>query len=151
MNELEPPIGAAEFRRRLTVLCSSGVGPGLPRKRRDTHILLRSMAMCFDPAVRYPEGAVGDVLKRWLDAAGPRVALDHVSLRRTLVDEGYLVRDPAGAAYEVRWAGRGGIAFETAVDLLGPEEILKAAREKPPGGRRESGPRSGSQREGPSA
>lgn len=139
MNELEPPIGAAEFTRRLAVLCSSGVGPGLPRKRRDTHILLRSMAMCFDPAVRYSERAVGDVLKRWLEAAGPRVALDHASLRRTLVDEGYLGRDPAGAAYEARWIGRGGIAFEAAVDNLLPLALLIASRDRPPGRGREAG------------
>ena len=123
----EPPIDAAEFKRRLVALCASGVGPGLPRKQRDTHILLRSMAMRFDPAGRYSERAVGEVLKRWLAAAGPRVELDHVSLRRTMVDEGYLVRDPAGASYEVRWTGRAGITFAAAVDALDVEEILGAA------------------------
>ena len=129
----EPAIDEAEFRRRLTALCASGVGPGLPRKRRDTHILLRSMAMSFDPAARYPERAVGDVLKRWLALAGPRVELDHVSLRRTLVDEGYLVRDVAGAVYEVRRSGRAGVQFAPAVDLLDIEAILQTAQ--PGGGR----------------
>lgn len=122
-----PPIDAAEFKRRLVALCASGVGPGLPRKRRDTHILLRSMAMHFDPAGRYTERAVGEVLKRWLAAAGPRVELDHVGLRRTLVDEGYLARDAAGAAYEVRWTGRAGVTFAAAVDALDVAEILRAA------------------------
>jgi hypothetical protein len=139
MSEPEPPVDAAEFRRRLAALCASGVGPGLPRKRRDTHILLRSMAMGFDPAGRYSERAVGEVLKRWLAAAGPRVDLDHVSLRRTLVDEGYLTRDAAGASYEVRWTGRAGITFEAAVDELRPLDLLVAVRDRPPGRGREAG------------
>ncbi len=126
MENREPLIDEAEFRRRLTALCASGVGPGLPRKRRDTHILLRSMAMSFDPAGRYTERAVGEVLKHWLELAGPRVELDHVSLRRSLVDEGYLVRDPAGAAYEVRRSGRAGILFAAAVDLLDVAQILRS-------------------------
>jgi hypothetical protein len=137
---IEPPIGAAEFERRLAVLCASGVGPGLPRRRRDMHILLRSAAMCFALDRRYPERAVGDVLRQWLEAAGPRVELDHVTLRRTLVDEGYLVRDAAGTAYEIERRGRGGFVFETAVDGLDPERILRAARDKPPGRRRGVGP-----------
>lgn len=139
MSEPEPPIDAAEFKRRLAALCASGVGPGLPRKRRDTHILLRSMAMGFDPAGRYSERAVGEVLRRWLAAAGPRVDLDHVSLRRALVDEGYLARDAAGASYEVRWTGRGGVTFAAAVDELRPLDLLVAARDQPPGRGRAAG------------
>ena len=59
----EPPayeaVGEAEFRRRLIALLTGGVGPGLPRKRRDRHILLRSMILCFDPAGSCSEREVG--------------------------------------------------------------------------------------------
>jgi hypothetical protein len=126
--DAKPLVAEAEFRRRLIALLTGGVGPGLPRKRRDRHILLRSMILCFDPAGRYSEREVGAVLRDWLTLAGPRVELDHVSLRRSLVDEGYLVRDTAGAAYEIRRDGRAGISFAAGVDELDVAAILRAAQ-----------------------
>ena len=71
------------------------------------------------------------MLKGWLALAGPRVELDHVSLRRSLVDEGYLVRDAAGVAYEIRRGGRTGTPFAAEVDELDVAAILRAAQ---PGG-----------------
>jgi hypothetical protein len=60
---------------RITVM------PSRPAKRR---LLLDCVAQAFEPGHRYPEAAVDDVLKALTD--------DHASLRRHLVDEGFLSR-----------------------------------------------------------
>jgi len=94
-------MGPEEFMKRLAGLCASGVGPGMPRRLRDAQILLASMALCFKPGMRYTEREVGEVLQGWLEAAGPRVDLDHASMRRALVDGRFLDRDARGTTYQL--------------------------------------------------
>lgn len=114
-------IPAEEFPKRLAALCLSGIGPGFPRRQRDTQVLLQSMAMCFQPGEHYTERNVKEILCSWLEAAGPRAELDHAMMRRALVDAGYLVRDRAGSTYELSSAeGR---------DDLDPLHVMREARE----------------------
>jgi hypothetical protein len=121
-------IGSEEFTKRLAGLCASGVGPGFPRRQRDARILLASMALCFRRGVRYTEREVGQILQTWVEAAGPRVDLDHASMRRALVDFHYLDRDPRGTIYELS---------NCDPDLLNPDwqslnplQVLREARER---------------------
>ena len=87
-----------EAARRLRALSSGGVGPGLPRRRRDQWILLHAACSALPPAP-LDERALNEMLKAWLLGLGPRVDLDHVSLRRALVDDGFVERTPDGASY----------------------------------------------------
>jgi hypothetical protein len=93
---METAIDTGEFERRMVALCLGGVGPALPRRRRDRHILLKSAVLLLGHGRAYTEAAINGLLESWLDAVGPAVRLDHVSLRRHLIDQGYVVRDPAG-------------------------------------------------------
>jgi hypothetical protein len=140
-------ISVEEFNRRLRALARGGVGPGLPRRVADAHILLESVALTLPDAPIYTEKELGEALREWLAAAGPRVDIDPVSLRRYLVDAGYLVRDPAGRAYRVERRPPRGPAFDADVDALEPLALLAACRERPapgPGVRMGSGPAAGS-------
>jgi hypothetical protein len=137
-------ISASEFNRRLRALARGGVGPGLPRRVADAHILLKSVALTLAAASPYTEKELGEALRLWLAAAGPRVDIDPVSLRRCLVDAGYLVRDPAGRAYRVEQRPPRGSAFDVEVEELEPLALLAACRERAapgPGGR--TGPAAG--------
>ena len=87
-----------EAARRLRALSSGGIGPGLPRRRRDQWILLFSAAREL-PAGTLDERSLNEMLKAWLAGLGPRVEVDHVSLRRALVDDGFVERTPDGASY----------------------------------------------------
>ncbi|MBD3348998.1 MAG: DUF2087 domain-containing protein [Candidatus Eisenbacteria bacterium] len=120
-------IAAPEFRQRVADLCLGGVGPGLPRRRRDRHILLKAAAMELGQGREYAEGVVNRVLESWLEALGPAVRMDHVSLRRYLIDEGYVVRDNAGSVYRVRAAGAQPEEFESEVESLDALEIVRRA------------------------
>ncbi|HET9887948.1 MAG TPA: DUF2087 domain-containing protein [bacterium] len=120
------PIEREEFVKRLAGLCASGVGPGMPRRSRDAQILLASMALCFQPGRRYTEREVGEALQSWLEAAGPRVDLDHASMRRALVDGRYLDRDARGTTYQRSAVNPERIAPEWM--SLDPLYILQEAR-----------------------
>jgi len=121
----EPVITAELFKRRLARLCLSGELPALPRSQQDRHILLKSMQLVFKHGVNYSEREVNDLLDRWKDKVGVNLACDCVSLRRALVDHGYLVRPTDGSRYTT---GIVSGLFEPGADLLDPEEVVVTAR-----------------------
>jgi hypothetical protein len=57
----------------------------LPARQSKRRIVLARLALEFDVGVRYPEREVNQMLRRFHD--------DHASLRRYLVDEGFLSRE----------------------------------------------------------
>lgn len=124
-------ISAEEFRSRFRALRRGGVGPGLPKRRRDAQIFLRAAATALAPGVPYSEKAVGEALTAWLRRTGGRVEMDHVTLRRYLVDAGYLVRDAAGTSYDLHRSGRGIAVFEDAVDSIEAADLLEPLAPRP--------------------
>ena len=91
-------VPRADAERRLRALTSGGVGPGLPRRRVDQWILLAAAAEFLgDPPL--DERSLNEKLVSWLEGLGPRVSVDHVTLRRALVDEGFVERSANGARY----------------------------------------------------
>jgi hypothetical protein len=61
----------------------------LPAQRARRRIVLEHVASSFEPGLRYPEREVDAVLRAWTEGG----LLDHVTLRRYLVDENLLDRD----------------------------------------------------------
>jgi len=120
-------ITSSEFERRIAALCLGGVGPGLPRKRRDRRILLKGVALLLGHGRAYTESSLNAVLESWLAAAGPAVRFDHVSLRRYLIDEGYVARDVAGSEYRVCLSSEWSDLFEREVDDVDVLETVRAA------------------------
>ena len=123
-------IPAIEFERKIAELCLGGVGPGLPRKSRNRHILLKAAAMAIGQGSQRTEKEINELLASWLDALGPTVRLDHVSLRRHLIDEGYVERDPAGAVYNIHNPDSQPVQFEPAVEAFDTIQVLRRASEE---------------------
>ncbi len=73
----------------------------LPKKRGDQTVLLALACARFDSARVYREDDVNDTLQAWLEGFTSPITMDHVSFRRQLVDEYFLLRDAAGTAYRV--------------------------------------------------
>ena len=120
-------ITADEFKRRLEALCLSPGGRGLPRKRRDCDILFKSIILALEPSRDYSEKEVNQAVEEWLADIGQAIEIDYVTLRRHLVDAGYLIRDLAGTSYRV---GLEVIAdlFEPAADTIDPRAVVEEAR-----------------------
>jgi hypothetical protein len=98
----EPLIDAELFKERLLNLCVRGRSAVLPRRQWDRQVLLKSAVLTLDRSVAYTERQLGHALKLWLaELGGAFSEIDHVALRRLLVDDGYLARDPAGSSYRV--------------------------------------------------
>jgi hypothetical protein len=65
---------------------------GLPRKEKRKAALLRHIATSFKKSRKYKEPEVNEILKRFMDE-------DYVTLRRYLVDYGFLSRESDGSVY----------------------------------------------------
>jgi hypothetical protein len=133
----QPPVTAQEFEARLASLSLTGGGTGLPRKPRDRHIVLRAVAQALgeargftESAMSLSESAVNLALGDWLDGAGTWLLVDHVTLRRELVDHGYLRRDTAGSRYDLCVDGRSQVAFDPDVSAVDGAEVVRVARER---------------------
>ena len=92
-------ITAPQFTDRFAALVLAG--RELPKKELDRHILLISSILKIQPGRQYSEKAINEELQVWIIHFGRSFGLDHVTLRRYLVDEKYLVRDPAGGTYKL--------------------------------------------------
>lgn len=88
-----PPAAAPAANPRESILRTflrDGTLTGLPAQRGRRRVVLEHLTeRSFEPGVRYPERAVDDALRPWCDGG----AVDHVALRRYLIDERLLSRD----------------------------------------------------------
>jgi len=122
---MESKISIAEFKDRLEVLCLRG-GRGFPRKQRDQHILFKSIVLMLETRRDYTENEVNECLAKWLSEVGQAIEIDHVSLRRYLVDAGYLTRDVAGRSYRVDPEQTAGL-FEVGIEEINPIAVVAEA------------------------
>ena len=106
-------ISAQEFADRFITLCArGGAGRELPRKRRDRWILYRSIQTRLFDEHPLHEREVTARIQDWLMEPGRDFAADAVTLRRELVDEGFLERDGYGREYKVSRAHERNVRFE---------------------------------------
>ena len=126
----EGKILMAEFEERLAVICLGGAGSSFPRRLRDRHILYRTIIQTLDPSKRYSESQVNEVLQQWLLDIGTCLDTDHVTLRRYLIDERYLLREADGAEYTVNPAGRSVFEFDDSISGIDPFVVIQSARDR---------------------
>ena len=109
-------------------LLANGPLTALPVKRADEALLLRMAAAHFEAGKPYREAEVNDLLERWLATFCEPHGIDHVTLRRRLVDTHFLVRDTAGAEYRLA-PGKGGELAADATLKEEPARVLEEIRE----------------------
>jgi hypothetical protein len=124
--EMASKIRTAEFKIRLAMLCLKGGGRGVPRKHRDQHILFKSITLMLETKRDYTEDELNECLVKWLSQMGRTIEIDHVSLRRYLVDAGHLTRDKAGRSYRVDPEQTVGL-FEAGIDEINPVAVVEEA------------------------
>ena len=122
-------ITANEFKKRLFELCSLSGLSGLPRKSRDRHILLKSVTLLLDKTREYSEGEINQELQSWLTVVGSSIGLDHVELRRRLIDHEYLGRCKDGSRYWVAVSSRQQMEFEREIEGVDVPLLIKQSRQ----------------------
>ena len=111
-------------------LCVSSGLRGIPRKNRDRHILLKSITLILALKKDYAEHELNDDLRAWLRDVGSTIRrLDHVYLRRLLVDEEYVGRSRDGSRYWVAVGSRYQAVFAPDVDDVDVRGVITAARD----------------------
>ena len=86
-----------EFVERLCRLGADGASRRFPRNSRDREILMQSVVMQLDSERSYSEQEINAQLKAWSRDVAPSIEIDHVTLRRLLVDYQRLERTADGA------------------------------------------------------
>lgn len=119
------PISEQELKKRLADLCVNSRITAMPGRARGRAILLMSVVATLDWTRDYSEADINDELRSWPRDVAPSLEMDHVHLRRVLVDEGFLTRRTDGSEYAAAIpSGR----FSEAVPELDIYETLGAAR-----------------------
>jgi len=126
----EQIISVEEYEERLAAICLKGAGASFPRRFRDRQILYRSIIQTLDRDKKYSEPELNDAIQDWLLNIGSCLDMDHVTLRRYLIDEGYLSRSADGAAYQVSEARMDSIEFEPSIAAIDPVTVIQAAKDR---------------------
>jgi len=123
------PITCDEFKQRLIDLCVHSSLTSLPHRLRDRHILMKSMVLDLSTDQKYTEKEIDERLKLWLATIGCVRSLDHVTLRRQLIEYGYLGRERDGSCYWLCSTGKDQELFEPSVENIDVNEIIRSSRE----------------------
>jgi len=105
--------------RVLKRLLVNGPLTGLPRRPGDQTLLLRLAASRFETQRAYRESEVNEVLRSWLQTFCAPFGIDHVTMRRLMVDSRLLARDRSGSAYRIDPAR---------IEALGAGEAIEPAQ-----------------------
>lgn len=123
-------ITTEQFIKRTSELCLKSGMSGLPKDESDQHILLKSMMLAFDAQEKYSEQEVNEKLAYWCSHISQIKDLDHVTLRRRLVDTGYLIRSSDGSSYQAALSGPFQPIFEEGILQVDLEAVLQAKKEE---------------------
>jgi hypothetical protein len=119
-------IAVIQFADRFAALVLAG--RELPRKHLDRHIVLISSILKLEPRRQYSEKEINEQLQIWIIHFGRSFGLDHVTLRRYLIDEKYLTRDPAGGIYQLATEGLP-YTFDESIRELDLEKLVAEAQQ----------------------
>lgn len=98
-----------------------------PKRRADLIVLLALASARFEGGRAYREDDVNDCLVEWLEPFVLPDAIDHVTLRRVLVDEQFLLRNATGTAYRLN-VPKLEETIDVAARSVDPSVVLAAQR-----------------------
>jgi hypothetical protein len=124
------PLSSEQFSKRLAELCLRSNLAAIPKKELDQHILLKSAVLLIGSTAVFTEKEISARLEIWTSEVCKIQNFDRVSLRRWLVDAGYLSRSKDGAAYQIAQPAPLPQLFAPQVDQLDVLQILSAARDE---------------------
>ena len=111
--------------RALRRLLANGPLDNVPKRPADQELLVRLAAATLDEGREYGEAELNEHLKTWLATFTAAYGIDHVTLRRMLIDSRLMARTKSGSMYALNPARREG--WESLRDVR-PEEVLEDVR-----------------------
>ena len=111
-------------------LFSGGIIDNMPKRPADAQLIFALAASSLTSQVKYSEIEINEHLKEWLNVFASTEVLDHVTIRRCLIDHGLVLREPSGATYEANQAVISSY-IDAGARTIHPGDILEAVqREK---------------------
>jgi len=126
----DQPVTKDYFIKRIGDLCLKSGLAGFPKDMTDQHILLKSAIIMIGQSGSFTEQEINEKLETWVRHISQNKGIDRVTLRRRLVDTGYLVRSKDGASYQIAPPETQPRSFEPAIEQLDILRIIEAAREE---------------------
>lgn len=124
------PMTQDQFTRRLVALCLRSGLAGMPKDDVDQHILFKSAALLVGSDEVFTEKEITERLQVWLTKVCVIKHFDKVTLRRYLIDSGYLIRNNNGTGYQVANPSPQPELFDPSVNQVNPVEAIREAREE---------------------
>ena len=124
------PITREYFMKRLTELCLKSGLAGFPKDETSLHILLKSAVLLMGQPDQLNEKEVNAKLEVWVREVAQSGGMDRVSLRRELVDRGYLSRSADGSVYQIARPGPCPELFDEIIEQLDISQEIEIAREE---------------------
>ena len=90
-----------DLHRTLKRLLANGPLTAVPKRPSDQELLVNMAALQFDPDKSYGEKEVNEKLRLWLQTFCEPFGIDHVTLRRLMVDSRAMSRTKSGSTYRV--------------------------------------------------
>lgn len=128
-SEKKTKISKSDFINRLNKLCGKSDLIQFPKNHTDRFVLLESIALTFKPQKKYSEKSINETVAEWIENMAKESYLDHVTLRRYLVDFGLIERDPAGHQYHVSESRLSNL-FEDTIRTMNPFALVKKFRKE---------------------
>ena len=117
------------YERALKRMLANGPLTAIPKRPGDQDLLATLAAARFDAEKTYREADVNEILKAWLSTFCEPYGIDHVTLRRMLVDARLLVRTTSGSTYRVNRARMARAEDLAEVDLAKMLADVRAQRD----------------------
>ena len=117
------PKTASEVEQLLSRLLKGGPLRRLPRTQSETAVVLALGASMVDPQRGYDEVEISRVIMEWMSGFCDQNRLDHVTMRRYMVDHRLLQREAQGAGYRANQTIIGTIIEPSARSTI-PGDIL---------------------------
>lgn len=125
---MNKPITREYFMKRMTELCLKSGLAGFPKDETSLHILLKSAILMMGQPDQLTEKDVNAKLEVWVKEVAQSEHVDRVSLRRELVDRGYLSRSADGSTYQILHPGPHPELFDEAIEQLDISKEVEMAR-----------------------
>lgn len=113
--------------RALKRLLANGRLTAVPKRPADQELLVALAAARIDAQRDCPESEVNERLKSWLETISEPFGIDHVTLRRMLVDSRLLTRTSSGSLYRINPEKSGEIE---AIRGIEPADVLAQVRDE---------------------
>ena len=124
-------ISKEDYQSRFAVWCGRDKEfSSLPSKRKDRWILFHAFMRTLSGDGPWTEKQINEAIRDWLAGPGRCLHVDHVWIRRELIDGGFLARDAAGTEYQRADRFRRQFDFAPAVEAIDLDALIEQERQR---------------------